>query len=949
MAEVWNWMQTMNGSLILAGIVFAAAVFFTWNYRKYRHILLVPTVFGLVILFILLMPFRGVGGTDILHTIHAVLQAMVLNANYANLMEIPPEPETVKKIVDVPPEFQYLISGICVLLPVLALGTLVQFLRGVVSWGMWLNPFKTENWFFSSCSDKAYSLARDAREKGEKRIRMVFCDTKEEDFAKLLEIQAIPFTRSLGELRNAHFRRKPSSVFFLKEDDAENLSDALDFIKSPHIKKTGRWFSKNRILLYISTCRPEAELLLNSPGINKETENKGILCRRIVKTRAAVYHEMQEIHGRLDEKLKKGQKRLSVVLAGCGWMGIEILKAYLWMYSREDCTVEIHVLDHPEVRKRFRQMCPGIEEGEDGIFRVPYSNCTEGGPDVYSTVEFVPVRDIYTMNLENNSRAIENADVVYVALGSDAQSLECAIYLRKVIRRLRLQRGETNLDDPPIRVAVKNAADKDFSFTDVKKKDYCIRPFAGSSGYYSVDTLLNYDLEKWALASHFSYGYALKEAFYNDQIQRALKECYGQGDDYCPDDKQEQVLKAFNEVQRFKTAWLGQIRWDNIKPDLENGTKQKSDEYWEKLKTYWKLRKDDQTSPVDQELATCEHFMEQLQEKKPCTDHNSPKKTENQGETIRQYIEKKKTELEEKLDPSGSSSQNAVKADTQARKGGSGPHGEGMMDEDQIRRMETLSRCLSKLIRELKRMKLKRPDQNRSNYHFVYLEKMNASIEGLAEDEDVKDWLKALTNYGVPSRNADREKICAKIQRLNQCVNSFQSDDPGTQRFQMRCLKTAVRFLTCAEEYLGCLSYHESQFAHLEHHIDWRRFMMDEKFEGTTQKFYAYDYNSRSSRAQALYSMCNAKRIWDMISEAVRIGDSGEVWEEFIIWRKIHREEHLRWNIYMLTEGYVNNEKPQNGGPLNEDALIRDDIAGTHNDLIPFDDLKATTRMLDVI
>lgn len=800
--------ETETICLVLAGIVFVIGAMVTWSYRKWRHVLLIPTAFGLAMLYILLIPYNKEAGLGFFDKITTVLQVTVLNAGYHDLVG-----DGVQSLK--PSISHWLIMALCILLPIMALGTLAQFLRGVTSWWQWRLPFRTENWFFSAFSDKAYALARNAREQGEKRVRMVFCATKEDDYERLREIGVIPFTRSLEELRNYHFRRKPSVVLFMKEDDAENLDDALDFIKSSAIRsrKNCKWKQKKRILLYISTCRPEAELLLNSPDIAQTMKEKGILCRRIVKTRSAVYREMQEVHAELDRRLaeKEGPcKRLSVVLAGFGWMGSEILKAYLWMYSRSDCIVEVHVLDRDITIDRFRQMCPGITDLGNGRFRVPYSNIKTGEGEAYSTVEFIPVPDFYTLNLEKAFPDIRKADVIYVAMGEDARNMECAIYLRNVLRRMRLNElginaAKDELLQPPIRVAVKNPATRKFSFTDRKGNDYNIKPFAGSAGYYAVNTLFNYELEKWALAAQFCYGFSMRTAFEKDE--ELLRKCYNADG---PVSGAEELVRAFNDVQRKKLLWLTMLRYESMIPDQE-------------------------ISDMD--------FVTQF------------------------------------LDFMGST--------------------------DPEKKEEILTGLLSRL-------------------------------------KGIKTDVKKSGTAGNPQDSASKKNkgnVRARLRLLSRISSALRKKKKTLSAAQGK----EIDFL---QEYLTSLTDGERHPERLSHHIEWRRLMLEGNLVSTAEEFYERDYNGRSNRASALYAMCNARRLWEKEYAGIC---SKDAWEEFCTWREIHREEHRRWNIYMLTEGYVDNSPNLPEGHYDEDKLIRDDISGLHNNIIPFEDLKGITRMLDVI
>ena len=482
-----------------------------------------------------------------------------------------------------------LFSLLYVLAPLLGLGILASFSQKLTAHVRWVFSFGKETWFFSTPSPKALMLAKDVLAKepprrhkpkiegsrlseGEKaklrkereleerqeeaekaerarrrrdRIRVVFCSVKEDDYAAVNEIGAIPLEQSIGKLSRRYLNRRFSSVLFMSDDEARNMDDTLEFIRM-HPEEKGK-----PILVYTFTTRPEADLLLNAASIGPR-----IKCRRIAENRALVYQELLQ-----DDDLLTGvdiNQGLHLVVFGCGWVGEELVKALLWNTVREirdehgnishvdlkvaekwrgpgkellpvrRVPVWIDIVDTREVRDEFFQKYPGLRPYEHTEPYQPYGSAEEAslasllGP----SIRFIENANIRTLDLAQLGDPL-GISHIFMALGKESDNLECALRLRQVIRALRVtdcrspekrlkaqwwekdERGrdeirESALSLPHIHIVMDDPANAKLDFRDRKNKPFGIKPFGGK-GYYTVETLLNYRLERRALLEHLGW------------------------------------------------------------------------------------------------------------------------------------------------------------------------------------------------------------------------------------------------------------------------------------------------------------------------------------------------------------------------------------------------------------------------------------------------------------
>ncbi len=446
-----------------AGVVLARAR------RDSRRRLLILTAGAFAMLCALVFPFGMEASPwallrNVFLTFLEVMQIFAMNLGFLGETES----------LGVPAWFAWLysitLSALYVAAPLFAAGYLLTCSRRASAQMRWLLSRGDETWFFSEASEKAMMLARDVLSREERPV-VVFCCVSGDACDRVAEMGAIGLGKDVGALGGSFFRRRDASVFFMGDDEERNLDAALDFIRR-HSR------DERFIFVYPFTSRPEAELLLNAADMGR------IICRRIAENRAMVYREIE------DTPLIGQEEVTRILLVGCGWIGMEMLKALLWSCVRKGHRLAVEVVDRRAVSQRFYRECPGLRD--------------------YG-VRFFENEDIHAFDVNRLSDPL-SVSHVYIALGSDAQNLECAIGLRQAFRRVhRLHAIDDTRMTPQIHVALNRLQDTAMDFRDRGGQPYDILPLGcgrcgvRTAGCYTEDTLFNYKLELRALIEHLGY------------------------------------------------------------------------------------------------------------------------------------------------------------------------------------------------------------------------------------------------------------------------------------------------------------------------------------------------------------------------------------------------------------------------------------------------------------
>lgn len=385
------------------------------------------------------------------------------------------------------------VALIFLLTPILTVGFVLSFFKNITANIKYRFSRNEEIYIFSDVNKKSLTLAEDLIGNNPERT-IVFTDyfeKNEEEFYELStrvqELGAICFKKGINVIDFCKkIKGKKLYFFAIGENETENIEQSLSLIKKY------RDVTENEINLYTFSSRVESELLLT-------TIDKGRMkVRRINEVRSLVNRILQEHGTKLFEKAYKqenGMKKISAVIVGMGSHGSEMLKALSWYCQLDGYEIEINAFDKdPLAYDKMYTQCPElISKKYNGVV-------VEGEAqyqiDIHSGVE------VDSIDFMKKIQAIENPTYVLISLGSDAENIRIAAYLRMLFARKGYK------DGPVIQAVICNSEEAKAleGIKNFKNQEYQIQCVGDLRTSYSENVIKNTELENQALDVHMSYG-----------------------------------------------------------------------------------------------------------------------------------------------------------------------------------------------------------------------------------------------------------------------------------------------------------------------------------------------------------------------------------------------------------------------------------------------------------
>ena len=288
-------------------------------------------------------------------------------------------------------------------------------------------------------------------------------------------------------INNIPFYRNDLKITFylISEDEEQNLDYALELID--------KYKDKNNIKMNIITNQDLVATILDST-------DKG-------KINVEIIHEKERTIFHLLEKtplfLNSINKTISLLIVGCGNVGLEFLKDATWCSMMIDYKLKILVIDKnaDSIKEKIDVEMPDF---------LKHYNISFINADIESK--------------ESIDALLKNSDVNYVlvSMDSDDKNINTSIFLRRFYLR-NFQR------EPIINLWISNEYKKKqiSAITNEKKLSYNINAFGSTEDLYLSYNLINSNLEKLAKQIHLFYDSSDKEFIrynkleYNKRSSRA--------------------------------------------------------------------------------------------------------------------------------------------------------------------------------------------------------------------------------------------------------------------------------------------------------------------------------------------------------------------------------------------------------------------------------------------
>ncbi len=373
--------------------------------------------------------------------------------------------------------------------PFMTFTLILSFFRGISAWLRYFFSLPRDTYYFSALNEEAVTLAEDLH-KNHPEARLVFAGAGKPEEAgrqKLMSRAGRLKAYCLGgELPAFHFkphRRKDQVLLFMiGENEEENVSGAAALIR--------RFKNRDNTSLYVFADSPSGRLLLarEDPGRLK--------LRRIGVVREFLDRRLYEKGVRLYETAceeEDGRRRISVLIAGLGAYGTELLKALSWFCQMDGYTLSIDAFDADpcaadrlaaQVPELLAEECQGLHRAGTADYDIRvHAGCAPG-----------------TKGFADAVAGLGPITFAFADLGSDEANIEGALTLRTLFERLGMKPIlQTIVEDGEKEKALAGAVN-------FRGQAYGIGTVGSLPSRYCEADILHSELEEKALEVHRRYG-----------------------------------------------------------------------------------------------------------------------------------------------------------------------------------------------------------------------------------------------------------------------------------------------------------------------------------------------------------------------------------------------------------------------------------------------------------
>lgn len=483
-------------AMTVLGLAFALAIAINFTRKKRLgilrrgHCFIVGVFLSSAVLFLPIyrdaFALEAVNLKTILLSIHNAIRLFVVDADFETITNFV---QTLDGVYAKAYEITFAI--LFVLAPALTATFLLSFLGDFTSYARLFFSLHKEVYAFSDLNEMSLALAKDVV-RNKKRVLIVFTDVltnsdESNDLTeKASELGAVLFKKSIAHVHfNVHLKIRPIAFFAISVKEDENVSHSHELIK-----KYGNIANRK---LYLFSMAKQSELFLENIDPNYKMK-----IRRINEASSLVnrylYDNGKDIFNGTHAE-EDGLKVISAVVLGMGSYGTQMAKALPWFCQLPGYRFKLNVFDKDEhAESRFKALCP--EYLNPKCNRVYVDGEAQYDITVHSGIDFK------THDFGEELQKIKDASFVFVALGSDEDNIGYAAQARMYFERIGIHPKIVAVvfDGDKVK-QIKNAT----CATDKKGRKYDIEYTGTLEELYSVDVIINSELEDRAVDVHMGY------------------------------------------------------------------------------------------------------------------------------------------------------------------------------------------------------------------------------------------------------------------------------------------------------------------------------------------------------------------------------------------------------------------------------------------------------------
>ena len=485
---------------------------------RLKHRILTPLQISLIgVFFALVVLFYPVYYADYFSGEHSIvnvlksvllsaqnaLQVFTLNANFDGFKDLVSNSERVNSGLGM--AYTIYATIMYVLAPAMIASFILSLFKETCALIRYAMHIRSDIYIMSELNEKSITLATDIKTnteiKGKKVI--VFADVQKKDeeegadlIAQAERLGAICFKRDItGVSLKRRIKNICRKMYFISENEDDNISQALDVIADCLGDKN---LNTDKTELYIFARNIESETLLNSTDIGnmkvrRVNDNKNLAWQTLRKASIFADAEFSDVDCK--------EKKLNIVIVGCGNYGTELLKTICWLGQMPTYSLTVHVFDKEKnIKERIKCIAPEL---------ISNSGMMQNGESNY-TINFYPETDVNSFEFIDKLKELEKVTSVFITLGRDELNIDTAIRIRIEFLRDK-QYDETRPAIYPvvyskIRSAIASSGSKLVISSRDEEQSYNLKFIGNIDTCYSLENIEQSELEKLAESYHLIWA-----------------------------------------------------------------------------------------------------------------------------------------------------------------------------------------------------------------------------------------------------------------------------------------------------------------------------------------------------------------------------------------------------------------------------------------------------------
>lgn len=468
--------------LIVIIVLFRMAYVLLNSKSKFRSVkAFLYVLFAAYVIYLPVFSFQFSISSTIIGNVINVMQMVTLDASFLDFYNVIHDSIEIEILCNL---YILVIGLLHIIVPIFAIITAYDCIVNFLAYLRveFINISSIDVYVFSEANDYSINLALDISNNIGTKAEFVFANTVDEYKKRSLFFNKLNFCTVISDkidCLDLNIKKNKKIYFYnISKDSNENINNTLKLVeKYTELDKE----NQRSIEIYLFSNSPETETIVDSM-------EKGVLGIHVIDfARLSVYKLFDEhpLYKCIEEKC------ISLLICGLNEVGIETLKAALWIGQLDSVELKINVIDRNALQKKAQ-----LE------LKYPEMFLNEYNVNYYQA-------DITDISFESVLKDYCIGTTYSVVCGdNDEENISTALYLRRFFSKedlsiKRMPMIATYIDNAEKANVVNHLNTPETK--EERKINYQIIPFGGINSVYTYDAIMNSPIENLSVNVHMAY------------------------------------------------------------------------------------------------------------------------------------------------------------------------------------------------------------------------------------------------------------------------------------------------------------------------------------------------------------------------------------------------------------------------------------------------------------